>query len=312
MKIKTLALVFPGQGSQSLGMLSAQAKVFAVVSETFAMASEVLGYDLWQVCQEGPETRLNDTRVTQLAMLVADVAMWRIWLHCGGAIPAYMAGHSLGEYAALVAAETLRLPDAVAIVQKRAELMHACVAPDSGAMAAIIGLDNPVLEALCEQASSGTVSIANYNSIGQTVIAGEVAAVDEVIVAAKSAGAKIAKKIPVSVPCHCALLSDAKAAFADFIAPIKFSLPNAIVLSNVDAAPYVSSEDMKERLVQQLVSPVQWVKTIQTFAQLGVTQIDECGPGKVLTGMNKRIDKTLTYRALGGLERIYNEVVKCP
>lgn len=311
MKLDTLALVFPGQGSQSLGMLSRLSQQFSVVKQTFSSASEILGYDLWDLCQEGPTERLNETLHTQPAVLTADVAMWRCWLHCGGVLPTYVSGHSLGEYAALVAAEVLNFEDAVAIVQRRAQLMQEVVAPRVGAMAAIVGLSDDQVRQACVE-GAGVVSIANYNSIGQIAIAGEEAAVDEVIRLAQSLGAKLARRIPVSVPCHCELLRPAMEPFAAFIAEYKFSLPNLMVLSNVDAKPYEAADEMRARLVKQLVAPVRWVEIIQNLAAYGVKAIDECGPGKVLTGLNRRIDASPSYRALDTVNDFNQEVIKCP
>ncbi len=297
MKLDKLAMVFPGQGSQSVGMMLELAPHFPVVEQTFQKASEILGYDLWQLVSQGPAEQLNQTTYTQPAMLAADVAFWRCWLHQGGAHPEWVAGHSLGEYAALVAAESLAFEDAVSLVAKRAELMQACVQPGEGAMAAIVGLEDQQVQDLCEQVE-GIVTPANYNSIGQVVVAGEAVAVEQVVALAREAKARMAKVIPVSVPSHCALMEPANEAFMMALSAVKISTPNMKVIQNADVLYHNDSESIRRLLLQQLTSPVRWVETIQFLVLNGVEVIYECGPGKVLTGLNKRIDKSLTYKVM--------------
>ncbi|MDF1759036.1 MAG: ACP S-malonyltransferase [Coxiellaceae bacterium] len=297
MKLDKLAMVFPGQGSQSVGMMLELAPHFPVVEQTFQKASEILGYDLWQLVSQGPAEQLNQTTYTQPAMLAADIAFWRCWLHQGGVHPEWVAGHSLGEYAALVAAESLAFEDAISLVAKRAELMQACVQPGEGAMAAIVGLEDQQVQELCEQVD-GVVTPANYNSVGQVVVAGETAAVEQVVELAREAKARMAKVIPVSVPSHCALMQPAEEAFMIALSAVKISTPNMKVIHNADVLYHNDSESIRQMLLQQLTSPVRWVETIQFLVFNGVETIYECGPGKVLTGLNKRIDKALTYKAM--------------
>ncbi|MDF1796344.1 MAG: ACP S-malonyltransferase [Coxiellaceae bacterium] len=310
MKLDKLAMVFPGQGSQSVGMMLELAPQFPVVEQTFQKASEVLGYDLWQLVSQGPAEQLNQTTYTQPAMLAADVAFWRCWLHQGGVHPEWVAGHSLGEYAALVVAESIMFEDAVSLVAKRAELMQACVQPGEGAMAAIVGLPDEQVKELCEQ-DDGVVTPANYNSIGQVVIAGEAEAVERVVEAAREAKARMAKVIPVSVPSHCALMEPANEAFMMALSAVKISTPNMKVIQNADVLYHSDSESIRRLLLQQLTSPVRWVETIQLMVAHDVDAIFECGPGKVLTGLNKRIDKSLIYKAMFSEGFFESEVVKC-
>ncbi len=310
MKLESLAVVFPGQGSQSVGMVHDIAQQFPVVEQTFHKASEVLGYDLWELVSHGPADQLNQTVYTQPAMLVADVALWRCWLHQGGVFPEWVAGHSLGEYAALVAAESLTFEDAVSLVAKRGELMQACVKPGEGAMAAIIGLDDERLHELCDQAN-GVVAPANYNSIGQTVIAGELEAVEHVVDASREAGARMAKLIPVSVPSHCALMQPAQEAFQIALATVNIATPNIKVVQNADVSYHNNAESIRQNLLQQLTSPVRWVETIQLMVGHGVDVVVECGPAKVLTGLNKRIDKSLTLKSTSSENFFANEVITC-
>jgi [acyl-carrier-protein] S-malonyltransferase len=260
----TLAFLFPGQGSQSVGMLTGLADACPQVRETFAEASEVLGRDLWTLAAEGPAEDLDRTENTQPAMLTAGVAVWRCWQARDGAMPAAMAGHSLGEYTALVCANALSFPDAVGLVAERARLMQAAVPAGSGAMAAVLGLDDDQVRAVCaEQAEGEVLEAVNFNAPGQVVIAGDKDAVERGVAAAKAAGAKRALLLAVSVPSHCALMRE-------------------------------SADRLAERLAQQLYSPVRWVETIREIAAMGITTAVEGGPGKVLTGLGKRIDKTMT------------------
>lgn len=296
---KQIAFLFPGQGSQSVGMLSELAAAFPLVQETFAQASAVLGYDLWALVQSNPDDKLNQTAYTQPALLAADVAVWRCWQALGGEQPAFMAGHSLGEYAALVCAGSLSFEDGLALVAARGQFMQAAVAPGVGSMAAVIGLDDAAVQSLCDAASSvGLVSPANYNSVGQVVVAGETAAVDYVIEHAKSAGARMATKIPVSVPSHCVLMQPAADKMMEKLANVTFKTPQIPVVHNADVKTHDKDEAIRDVLVRQLVSPVRWVETIQYIQAAGVAQCLESGPGKVLAGLNKRISRELTTKCL--------------
>ena len=285
-----LAFVFPGQGSQTVGMLSELASAYPLIEETFAEASQALGYDLWQVTQQGPAEKLNQTEITQPALLAASVALWRLWEKEGGARPQLMAGHSVGEYAALVCAEALELSAAIRLVAERGRLMQESVPHGFGAMAAIVGLEDSVLQELCESLAQGQIlSPANYNSIGQTVVAGNSEAIDRLVAKAKQEGAKIAKRIPVSVPSHCALMKPAAEHLADYLNTVSFLAPQIPIINNVDVKIEETSAAIKDALVRQLFSPVRWVETIQYFEKQGIQEIIECGPGKVLAGLNKRI-----------------------
>lgn len=310
MKLRTLAMTFPGQGSQSVGMVEVLSQKFPVVKQTFDQASSVLGYDLWQLVAEGPAEKMNQTTFTQPAMLTADIAFWRCWLHQEGVQPEWVAGHSLGEYAALVVAESLLFEDAIRVVAKRGELMQAAVKPGQGAMAAIVGLDDSVVAKLCEQVE-GIVSPANYNSIGQVVVAGETAAVELVVADAKAAKARIAKIIPVSVPSHCELMDMATLEFTDTLINTNIATPNMNVIQNVDGKVHADVESIRKNLIDQLVKPVQWVATIQHFRERGVDMLFECGPGKVLTGLNRRIDGHAVCKAMSVAGFFDNEVIAC-
>ncbi len=289
------AFVFPGQGSQSIGMLAGLAEAFPQVIATFAEASAVLGYDLWRRVQTGPEERLNRTEVTQPAMLAAGVATWRIWESRDGRRPVAMAGHSLGEYAALVCASALDFTDAVALVAERGRLMQEAVAAGVGAMAAILGLDDATVRTVCAEAAAGeVVEAVNYNAIGQVVIAGHHGAVERAMLIAKGRGAKRAVRLPVSVPSHCSLMRPAAEQFAGRLAEVRVRELHIPVFNNVDVASPGDPDAIRDALIRQLYQPVRWVEIIRRMAGDGVHQIYECGPGKVLTGLNKRIDKTLT------------------
>ena len=289
----SLAVVFPGQGSQSVGMLSDLAGT-PQVADTFAQASEVLGYDLWQLVQGGPVEELNQTSRTQPAMLAAGVAVWRAWQARGGAQPVVMAGHSLGEYTALVCAGALQFSDAVALVAERGRCMQSAVPEGAGAMAAILGLDDAAVAGVCETAAQGeVVSPVNYNSPGQVVIAGHAAAVERATLLAKEAGAKRAVLLPVSVPSHCSLMTSAATEFAARLAQVEISSPHIPVIQNVDALVHADPASIRENLGRQLYSPVQWVRSVQAMGAQGVTRIIEAGPGKVLAGLCKRIDKSI-------------------
>lgn len=294
-----LAMVFPGQGSQSVGMLAALGAEHELVIDTFREAGTVLGYDLWQLVQEGPAEMLNQTDRTQPAMLAAGVAVWRAWIAAGGARPALMAGHSLGEYTALVCAGALDFTDAVALVAERGRRMQAAVPAGSGAMAAILGLEDEQVIELCRQAEEGEVVAAvNFNSPGQVVIAGNTAAVERAMALAKAAGAKRALPLPVSVPSHCSLMQPAAEAFAASLAGVEIKVPEIPVLHNVDVQAHPDPDAIRAALAQQLYSPVRWVETVQAMGRQGIHRCLEMGPGKVLAGLNKRIDKALDTQAV--------------
>jgi len=295
----TIAIVFPGQGSQSLGMLSELATGHSQVVDTFEQASDVLGYDLWQLVQDGPGDELNETDKTQPAMLAAGVAVWRVWQDAGGAVPAMLAGHSLGEYTALVCAGALDFQEAISLVEERGRCMQSAVPAGTGAMAAILGLDDVAVAVVCEQAAAGdVVSPVNYNSPGQVVIAGHVGAVERAIVLAKEAGARRAVQLPVSVPSHCALMRPAAEQFADRLNKAVIKTPSIKVIQNVDATLHDDPDTIRANLDRQLYSPVQWVSSVQAMGKEGVTRIIEAGPGKVLTGLCKRIDKSIAAAAV--------------
>lgn len=285
----TLAFVFPGQGSQSLGMLADQAGQHPLIGETFKEASEALGYDLWTLTQQGPAEQLNQTDKTQPAILTASIALWRVWQAEGGALPAYVAGHSLGEYSALVAAGSVGLADAVRLVERRGQLMQEAVPAGQGGMAAVLGLkDEDVIAACAEAANGDVVSAVNFNSPGQVVIAGSAAAVARAIEACKARGAKRALPLPVSVPSHCALMKPAAERFAESVAAINWQAPKISLVQNVTATVPATLEDLKHNLLAQLYMPVRWVESVALLAQQGARQLVECGPGKVLSGLNKR------------------------
>lgn len=294
-----LAMVFPGQGSQSVGMLAALAADYPQVAATFTEASDALGYDLWQLVQQGPEDELNRTDRTQPAMLAAGVAVWRAWQAHGGARPALMAGHSLGEYTALVSAGAIDFGKAVALVAERGRCMQTAVPEGVGAMAVILGLDDAAVSAVCAEAAAGEVVIpVNFNSPGQVVIAGHTGAVERAVAAAKAAGAKRAVTLAVSVPAHCALMEPAAQAFAEQLAALEIRQPDIPVLQNVDATAHSDPDVIRGNLDKHLYSPVQWVKTIQAMRAQGIEHIIEAGPGKVLAGLCKRIDKAITSAAV--------------
>lgn len=289
------AFLFPGQGSQSVGMLSELSERYSIITETFGHVSNRLGYDVWRLVQEGPEAQLNQTEHTQVAMLTADVAVFKLLQTLGLGSAQMMAGHSLGEYAALVCAEAIDLLDAAQLVAKRGQLMQATVPLGEGAMAAIVGLTDEQIEILCTQISNEKYQVnpANYNAIGQVVIAGHSVAVEHVVEQANELGARMAKMIPVSVPCHCPLLTEASEAFEEHLAAANFKSPLLPVISNVDLSIYKTAEQIRRLLKVQLCYPVRWVETIQLIKNNGIESIIECGPGKVLSGLVKRIDKTL-------------------
>lgn len=308
----SLAFVFPGQGSQSVGMLAELAAAEPQVASTFAEASAALGYDLWKIVSEGPAEELNQTHITQPAMLSAGVAVWRIWQEKGGAAPAVLAGHSLGEYTALVAAGALDFKDAIALVAERGRLMQEAVPAGTGSMAAILGLDDAAVIDVCDKAAQGeVVSAVNFNANGQVVIAGQVAAVERAVALAKDASAKRAVVLPVSVPSHCALMKPAADKLAERLAGVTIHAPQIPVINNCDVSKASDADAIRDALVRQLYSPVRWVETIQAMAGEGVDTLIECGPGKVLVGLNKRIVKEMNAVAVfdpAGLESALEEV----
>lgn len=291
----TFAMVFPGQGSQSVGMLADLAQQFPIVEQTFAEASAVLGYDLWALVQQGPAEELNKTWQTQPALLTASVAIWRVWQEKNGAMPVVMAGHSLGEYSALVCAGVMDFKDAVRLVELRGKLMQEAVPEGTGAMAAIIGLDNDSIAKACAESAEGqVVAPVNFNSPGQVVIAGNKEAVERAGAACKAAGAKRALPLPVSVPSHCALMKPAADKLAVALQEITFNAPRIPVINNVDVAAESDADAIRSALVRQLYSPVRWTETVESMSAQGVAHLLEMGPGKVLTGLTKRIVDSMT------------------
>ncbi|HKM15078.1 MAG TPA: ACP S-malonyltransferase [Marinospirillum sp.] len=300
-----LAFIFPGQGSQQLGMLSELAERYAVVRATFEEASTALGYDLWHLVQEGPVEDLNRTDITQPAILAASVAVWRVWKELEGARPAWLAGHSLGEYSALVCSGALDFADGLRLVRTRGEFMQQAVPPGQGAMAAILGLEADKIEAACAAAAQGEIVAAvNYNAPGQIVIAGNVAAVERAILACQEAGARKAMPLPVSVPSHCELMRPAAEKLADELNLIQLNKPRVPVVQNVHAAPETEVTAIRDNLLAQLYRPVRWIESIEFMTQQGVDSYVECGPGKVLVGLNKRIVKTAKSLAVNDSESV--------
>ncbi|KJJ99955.1 malonyl CoA-ACP transacylase [Pseudomonas sp. 21] len=295
----SLAFVFPGQGSQSLGMLAELGAQHAIVRDTFAEASAALGYDLWALVQDGPEERLNQTDKTQPAILTVSIALWRLWQSEGGVLPAYVAGHSLGEYSALVAAGSLAFADAVKLVERRGQLMQEAVPAGTGGMAAILGLEDADVLAACAEAAQGeVVSAVNFNAPGQVVIAGAAKAVERAIEACKARGAKRAVALPVSVPSHCELMRPAAERFAEAVEAVQWQMPQIALVQNVTAQVPADLAALKRDLLAQLYSPVRWVESVQLLAEKGVADLVECGPGKVLAGLNKRCAKGVTTHNL--------------
>ncbi len=288
----SLAMVFPGQGSQSVGMLAALGAAEPVVQQTFAEASAVLGYDLWALCQNGPEADLGATERTQPAMLAAGVATWRVWKQKGGRQPVAMAGHSLGEYSALVCSGALDFRTAIDLVRYRGQLMQAAVPLGQGAMAAILGLEDADLDAACREAAQGeVVEPVNFNSPGQVVIAGHSTAVQRAIETAKARGAKRAVLLPVSVPSHSSLMVGAAEKLAQRLAEVDVRLPDVPAVYTVDVKTHASPDGIRQSLKEQLYKPVRWADTVRAMLASGVTTFVECGPGKVLTSLNRRIER---------------------
>lgn len=295
-----LAFVFPGQGSQSPGMLADLGERHAQVREAFAEASDGAGVDLWALAQSADDPRLNQTEFTQPALLAASVAVWRTWLACGGARPARLAGHSLGEYSALVAAGALALADAAGLVRERGRLMQAAVPAGAGAMAAVLGSDDEVVALACRDAAQGQVVVpANFNSPGQVVIGGDAAAVERALELLAQRGVRKAMKLPVSVPSHTPLMRAAADQLAQALAGVAWQAPALPVVQNVDATVAADPAAIRAALARQLYLPVRWTQCVQALAGQGVRRVAEAGPGKVLTGLARRIDKDLDARALG-------------
>ncbi|MEJ2601690.1 MAG: ACP S-malonyltransferase [Gammaproteobacteria bacterium] len=293
------AFVFPGQGSQSPGMQAELADAFPVVRDVYREASDILGRDLWGLAQAGPEAALDLTENTQPVMLCAGIAAWRVWIGAGGTQPATMAGHSLGEYSALVAAGALSFESAVSLVADRGRFMQEAVEEGSGAMAAILGLeDDAVREACAAAGDEGVVEAVNFNAPGQVVIAGERRAVESAVEKAQQAGARRAILLPVSVPSHCALMEPAAERLAESLRAARMDAPIIPVVNNVDVECVTEPAAIADALVRQLYRPVRWVETIRRFADDGIERVVECGPGRVLTGLGKRIDRTLPHVAL--------------
>jgi [acyl-carrier-protein] S-malonyltransferase len=287
-------MVFPGQGSQAVGMQADLAAAYPVVRQTYEEASDVLNYDLWALVQGGPAEKLAETVVTQPAMLTAGVAAYRVWQEASGPTPRQFAGHSLGEYSALVAAESLSFADAMTVVIRRAQLMQGAVPAGVGAMAAIIGLDDAGVIAACDESSSiGVAEPVNFNSPGQVVVAGHKEAVDSVIAHCKAAGARLAMLLPVSVPSHSSLMIGAGEALQEALAAADIAVPAVTVVAATDGKAYTDAEDIRSRLSRQVYSPVQWVRTVSAMIDGGASSFIECGPGKVLAGLCRRIDKTI-------------------
>lgn len=304
--MKKFAMVFPGQGSQAVGMLAELAEQFPVVTETFKQASDVLGYDLWALTQQGPAEELNKTWQTQPALLAASVAIYRVWQQQYPALkPEVMAGHSLGEYSALVCAGAMDFQDAIKLVELRGKLMQQAVPEGTGAMYAIIGLDNESIIKACKEAEQGeVVSAVNFNSPGQVVIAGAKAAVERAAVACKEAGAKRALPLAVSVPSHCALMKPAADQLAVSLESIAVKTPETAVINNVDVKTENEADAIRNALVRQLYSPVRWTETVEKMATNGIEVLVEIGPGKVLTGLTSRIVKELATGAVNDVKSL--------
>lgn len=301
------AWVFPGQGSQTVGMLASLATEFEQVEQTFSEVSEVLGYDLWDLVQRDSNNNLNQTHITQPALLTASVSVFNVLNSLGAKRPDYLAGHSLGEYSALVCAGVLTLKDAAKLVEARGNFMQQAVPAGTGAMYAIIGLDDDKIISACEQVESDlnqVVSAVNFNSPGQVVIAGSKEATDKAAAVCKDAGAKRALPLSVSVPSHCALMKPAAVKLAEMLDTIEFSAPTIPVINNVDVLQPNAAQEIKDALVRQLYCPVRWTETVQLLASQGVSEMFEIGPGKVLTGLVKRIDKQVTGQAINCPESV--------
>ncbi len=302
-----LAFVFPGQGSQSVGMLKELSEIYSVIKQTFERASDVLGKDLWKLASEGPAEVLNQTQNTQPVMLTAGFAIWQLWRENSSIEPAWMAGHSLGEYTALVCSNAIKFEDAVRLVSDRGLFMQEAVSETSGAMAAILGLDDPKVIEICNMSADGqVVSPVNFNAPGQVVIAGNSDAVERAMAAAKEAEAKRAVKLPVSVPSHCSLMKPAAERLKKRLNEISIESPDVTLIHNVDVASHNAPDVIRNALSEQLYKPVRWVDTIKFMHEQGVNQFVECGPGKVLIGLNKRIAKAADQFSIFNSETLQN------
>ena len=299
------AFVFPGQGSQSIGMLSAISEQSPIIEQTYAQASQVLGYDLWSLIQNGQAEELSKTEITQPALLTASVALWRVWQDQNGSLPEFVAGHSLGEYSALVCAGVIQFEDAVKLVQLRGQFMQEAVPVGQGGMAAIIGLSDDLVKEACLEAQQGQVASAvNFNSPGQVVIAGNKEAVDRASVLCKEKGAKRALPLNVSAPSHCSLMKPAAEKLAAQLQSIEFLKPEISIVQNVTAKIESDPQAIKQNLIEQLYMPVLWTNTVQLLVGEGVARTVECGPGKILSGLNRRIDKSLTVAPIEQWENL--------
>ncbi len=293
------AFLFPGQGSQSVGMLSELAEKHGLIRDTFDEAGHVLGMNLWTLVKEGPEEELNRTELTQPAILTASIALWRVWQDLGGAMPAILAGHSLGEYSALVVADALDFEAAVAVVAERGRQMQSAVPVGKGAMAAVLGLDDEVVEAICrEVAEDQVVAPANYNSPGQIVIAGDSAAVERAMHKCSEAGARRAVILPVSVPSHSSLMQPAADAMAEVLADVEIRSPRIPVIHNCDVTAHDQPDEIRAALIAQLRSPVRWTESVRSITGGGMMKLAECGPGRVLSGLGRRIERDAEWAAL--------------
>lgn len=300
---QTLAFVFPGQGSQAVGMLAGLAAEHDLIADTFTEASDALGYDLWALCQQGPEADLNRTDRTQPAILAASVALWRLWCAHSPVRPAYVAGHSLGEYSALVAANAISFADALRLVERRGQLMQQAVPEGQGGMAAILGLEDGQIVDICAEVAQGeVVSAVNFNAPGQVVIAGQAGAVERAIERCKAAGAKRAIALPVSVPSHCALMKPAAEHLSKDLDALDWQPPQMTLVQNVSARPASDLASLRQQLVEQLYNPVRWVQSVEWMADQGVTDLVECGPGRVLSGLNKRCVKGVNTHNLDSVD----------
>ena len=317
---QNIAFIFPGQGSQQVGMLQELTNLYPVAKQTFAEASDTLGYDVLALALHGPEEQLNQTEYTQPALLTASVAIYRVWEQLSAVRPVLMAGHSLGEYSALVCANSLAFSDAVQLVAQRGRFMQAAVPQGVGAMAAIIGLEPEQVSLVCQEAAEGLIAEpANFNALGQIVISGHKEAIERAVILAKNKGAKLAKLIPVSVPSHCALMQPAAVELSTKLQAINFHKPQYPLLHNVDVSRHDEADAIRQVLAAQLYYPVRWVETVQKFAEAKISRILELGPGKVLAGLNKRIDanmetlsiydETSLQQALAAVENVNYESV---
>ena len=306
-----IAFLFPGQGAQQVGMLGAAYERFAAVRDTFSEASQAVGYDMWSLVQGGPQEALNLTETTQPVLLTCSVALWRAWAEESGTFPSIMAGHSLGEFSALVCAGVLDFNDAVRLVRKRGEYMQTAVPVGQGAMAAIIGLDDNAIVSICDEVArggEGVVAAVNFNAPGQVVIAGDTSAVELATAKLKESGAKRAMPLPVSAPFHTSLIKPAGERLAQAMADIAFSVPRVPVVLNVDAELHSDPEQIRHLLVEQIYSPVKWTSCIKAIIDSGANHLVECGPGKVLSGLNRRIDKSLKCCSLEEPEALLDAV----